>query len=221
MIATTPSHLELLDAIEHLPPGGVLSFEDVTWREYEKLLEALGDNSNVRVSYDSGRLEIMSPSDWHDYYKSLLGRLVDVLAEELEIECASFGSTTFKKEEEAKGTEPDECFYITNVGRVIGKPGLDLDRDPPPDLAIEVDISHQSQSKFPIYAALGVPEIWRYRKGKIYFYRLSGQNYIEIQASDLFPFLTPEALAGFLDQDYIQGLNEVKRKFRKWVQANK
>jgi Uma2 family endonuclease len=221
MIATTPSHLELLDAIEHLPPGGVLSFEDMPWREYEKLLEALGDNSNVRISYDSGSLAIISPSDWHDYYKTLLGHLVGVLTEELDIECASFGSTTFRKEEEAKGTEPDDCFYITNVGRVIGKPGLDLDRDPPPDLAIEVDISHQSKIKFPIYAALGVPEIWRYRKGKIYFYRLSGQNYVEIQASDLFPFLTPPALESFLDQDYIQGFNEVKRKFRKWVQANK
>jgi Uma2 family endonuclease len=221
MIATTPSHLELLDAIEHLPSGGVLCFEDMPWREYEKLLEALGDNSNVRISYDSGSLAIISPSDWHDYYKTLLGHLVGVLTEELDIECASFGSTTFRKEEEAKGTEPDDCFYITNVGRVIGKPGLDLDRDPPPDLAIEVDISHQSKIKFPIYAALGVPEIWRYRKGKIYFYRLSGQNYVEIQASDLFPFLTPPALESFLDQDYIQGFNEVKRKFRKWVQANK
>lgn len=221
MITTTPSYTEMLDAIEHLPPGGVLSFEDVEWREYEKLLEALGDDSNARVSYDSGRLEIMSPSDWHDYYKSLLGRLVDILAEELELECASFGSATFKKEEEAKGTEPDECFYITNVRRVIGNRGLDLDRDPPPDLAIEVDISHQSTIKFPIYAALGVPEIWRYRKGKIHFYRLSRQNYIEIQASVLFPILNPQALASFLDQDYIQGFNEVKRKFRKWVQENK
>jgi hypothetical protein len=75
MIATTPSHLELIDAIEHLPSGGVLSFEDLPWREYEKLVETLGDSSNVRVSYDSGRLEIMSPSDWHDYYKTLLGHL--------------------------------------------------------------------------------------------------------------------------------------------------
>lgn len=221
MISTTPSHTQMLDAIEHLPPGGVLSFEDVSWSDYEKLVDAMGNHGGVRLSYDSGRLEIMSPSDWHDYYKSLLGRLVDILAEELELECAAFGSATFKKEEAAKGTEPGECFYITNVKRVIGKPGLDLDRDPPPDLAIEVDMSHQSTIKFPIYAALGVPEIWRYRKGKIYFYRLSGQDYLEIQASDLFPFLTPQALAGFLNQDYIQGFNDVKRRFRKWVQENK
>jgi Uma2 family endonuclease len=221
MIATTPSHTEILDAIEHLPPGGVLSFEDVTWSEYEKLVEAMGNHGGVRVSYDSGRLEIMSPSDWHDYYKSLLGHLVGVLTEELDIEYASFGSATFKKEREAKGTEPDECFYFTNVQRVIGNPGLDLDRDPPPDLAIEVDMSHQSKIKFPIYGALGVPEIWRYRKRKIYFYRLSGKNYVEIQASDLFPFLTPQALESFLNQDYIQGFNEVKRKFRRWVQDNK
>ncbi|MCI0336828.1 MAG: Uma2 family endonuclease [Acidobacteria bacterium] len=221
MIATTPSLINLLDAIEHLPSGGVLSFEDVTWREYEKLLEALGDGYHVRISYDSGRLEIMSPTDWHDYYKSLLGHLVGVLTEELNLGCVSFGSTTFRKEGKAKGTEPDDCFYITNVKSVIGNPGLDLDRDPPPDLAIEVDISHQSQSKFPIYAALGVPEIWRYRKGQMYFYRLSGQNYLEIQASDLFSFLTPQALAGFLDQDYIRDFNEVKREFRKWVQDNK
>jgi Uma2 family endonuclease len=220
MIAT-PSHLEILDAINHLPPGGVLSFEDVTWDEYEKILESFVDSGGVRISYDNGRLEIMSPSDWHDYYKSILGRLVDVLAEELNLKCVPFGSTTFRKEKKARGTEPDDCFYLTNAWRVIGNPGLDLDRDPPPDLAIEIDISHKSKSKFSIYATLGVPEIWRYRKGNIYFYRLSDQNYVEIPASDLFPFLTPQVLAGFLDSDYIQDSIDVRRKFRKWVQENK
>jgi Uma2 family endonuclease len=221
MIATTPSHLQMLCAIKHLPPGGVLSFEDVTWREYELLLEALGENCGTRVTYDSGRLEIMSPTDWHGYYQALFGHLVGVITEELNLECISFGSATFRREKKEKGTEPDDCFYITNVGRVICKPGLDLDRDPPPDLAIEIDVSHQSLSKFPVYAALGVPEIWRYRKGNVYFYRLTGDTYMEISESDLFTFLTPKILTGFVVQDYIRGFNEVKREFRNWVRNNK
>ena len=163
----------------------------------------------------------MSPSDWHDYYKSLLGRLIDVITEELDLDCACFGSTTFRLEEKGKGTEPDDCFYITNASLVIGKPGLKAADWPPPDLAVEVDVWHQSHGKFPVYAALGVPELWRYRKGKMHFYRLVKDSYVEIPASDLFPFLTPGVLAGFLVEDYIQNLNVVKRAFRKWVRENK
>lgn len=208
-------------AISNLPEGATLSFEDIDWNEYEGLLVVLGNNYNSRITYNSGRLEIMSPSDWHDYYKSLLGRLVDVITEELDLDCVAFGSTDLKLEKKRKGTEPDDCFYITNADKVIGKKGLDMHTCPPPDLAIEVDISHQSDTKFQVYAALGVPEIWRYRKGKMYFYELSGDAYVETATSGLFPFLATDVLSSFLQEDYIQNLNQVKRAFRQWLRENK
>jgi Uma2 family endonuclease len=207
--------------LEHLPPGGNLSFEDITWAEYEDLLLAVGEKSHSRISYDSGRLEIMSPSDWHDYYSRLLNHLVAVLTEEMGLDYISFGSTTFRLEKKSKGTEPDDCFYITHAAKIIGKDGLDIESDPPPDLAIEIDLWHQSLGKFPIYAAIGVPELWQYRKGKIHFYQLRDGAYVEIPASGLFPFLTSDILTSFLKEDYIQNFNVVKRAFRQWVRENK
>ncbi len=208
-------------AIRQLPDGATLSFEDISWNEYEELLEILGNDCSSRITFNNGGLEIMSPSDWHDYYKSLLGRLVDVITEELDLDCVAFGSTTLRLEKKRKGTEPDDCFYITNANKVIGQKGLDMQSCPPPDLAIEVDVSHQSDSKFQVYAALGVPEIWRYRKGQVYFYQLSGEVYVETTTSGLFNFLTTDVLSSFLKEDYIQNLNQVKRAFRQWVRDNK
>ncbi|MBO0800583.1 MAG: Uma2 family endonuclease, partial [Blastocatellia bacterium] len=217
----TADYLDYLEAIEQMPDGCMLTFEDVSWGDYESLLTELGDHSNVRLTYDGGRLEIMSPSRKHDFIKSLIAHLVGVLTEELDMKFVSIGSTTLRKEEEAKGTEPDDCFYINNVDLVIGQIISDQTPDPPPDLAIEVDISHRSDSKFSVYAALGVPEIWRYRKEKVHFYRLAGDRYVEISSSSIFPFLTPNVLAEILNQEYIQDFNSVKRTFRDWVRANK
>lgn len=221
MTAPATRSYNLLNAISHLPPGGVLTLEDVSWEDYERLLGELGEQTDTRVTFDRGRLEIMSPSDWHDYYKLALSSLVEVLTEELGLEYVSFGSTTFKKQAQAQGTEPDNCFYITNAPQVIGATGLDFEHGPPPDLALEVDIWHQSLSKFPIYVTLGVPEIWRYRKGRMHFYQLQEGAYVEVKASPLFPFLTAETLSQFLPGEYIRGFNQLKREFRTWVRANK
>ena len=225
MLGFAPKKLAFVEstvaAIETLPDRGVLSLEDVSWNEYEDLLRVVDGTTNLRISYDGGRLEIMTTSDWHDYYARLINSLVSVLTEELELDYVSFGSATIKLEKKLKGTEPDDCFYITNAAKVIGKSGLDLTTDPAPDLAIEVDVWHKSTGKFPIYAALGVPEIWRYRKNKMHFYRLEGDKYVETPASTLFPFLTPNRLEAILKEDYIQDFNRVKRAFRQWVRENR
>ncbi len=210
-----------VEAIAHLPTGSVLLLEDITWENYERLLAELGDDSRVRVTYDNGRLEIMSPSDKHEYLKSLLGHLMGVLTEELDLKYISIGSTTLKRDQASQGTEPDDCFYFTNADRVIGKGEIDLSADPPPDLAVEIDISNRSQTKFPIYASIGVPEIWLYKDGQTRFYKLTGKDYQEIPASDLFSFLTPDVITDLLNQEYIQDFNAVKRKFRNWVRKHK
>lgn len=225
MTAPTPKRYDrvqtIADAIEHLPNGATLAFEEVSWDEYEELLETLADDCHSRITYDSGRLEIMSPSGRHDYHKSVLGSLVEVITDEMKLSCVPFGSATFRKKEIQKGTEPDECFFITTARKMLDRRRGEVKADHRPDLAIEVDIYHQSKSKFAVYAALGVPEIWRYRNDKMSFYRLADDDYVEIEASDLFPFLTPEVLAGYLNDDYVQDVNQVRRAFRKWVRKNK
>jgi len=221
----TPAPRERIEAIEdviaHLPSGSVLLLENISWEGYERLLSGLGDDTHVRLTYDNGRLEIMSPSDKHEYLKSLLGHLMGVLTEELDLKYISIGSTTLRRDQALQGTEPDDCFYIANADHVIGKGEINLSVDPPPDLAVEIDISNRSQTKFPIYASLGVPEIWQYKDGQTRFYRLTEKGYQEVPASEIFPFLTPDVVTDLLNQEYIQDFNTVKGKFRKWVRKHK
>lgn len=202
-----------------MPPGAILVLHDVTWEDYENLLEDLNDRPGVRVTYDQGRLEIVTTSRKHEKYKDFLVRVLHILGEELRLDIEFSGSTTWKKRNEARGTEPDTSVHIANVGRVVGKDELDLDKDPPPDLVIEIDVSNQSLSKFPIYAVFGVPEIWRYvaKKKSLLMYELRGDFYVEIQASRSFPILTPDVLAEFLERSASEGQTRALTAFRQWV----
>ena len=151
--------IDYRQAIDHLPQGATLVLSDVSWEDYEQLLEDLTERPGVRVTYDQGRVDIMTPLRKHEKYKEFISHLIAVLADELNIDVEPSGSTTWKKREAQKATEPDLCFYVANAAHVIGKDELDLDVDPPPDLAVEIDVTNESLSKFPIYATLGVPEI--------------------------------------------------------------
>src|SRR5687767_3034149 len=133
----------------------------ISWALYQDMLAEIGDG-HTRLTYDRGRLEIMSPSDLHERVKKVAGRLIEAYGDEVGISVEGYGSTTFQREDLQRGLEPDECYYITSAGAVTGKEELDLTVDPPPDLAIEIDISRPDVARQPIYAALGVPEVWRY-----------------------------------------------------------
>jgi Uma2 family endonuclease len=209
-----------LAAIAHLPAGDSLRRDDVPWEEYEQLLADLGEGYAVRIFYDQGRMEIMSPDSIREKHKSLIHRLVSALSDELDIDVESFGSTTFRKKK-SKGAEPDECFYVQNAGLVIGKKGhLDLKRDPPPDIALEIDRKSPSLDKFPVYAALGVPEIWRLSKGHAQIHLLVEDRYEPSSASRAFPFLTADALSRFLTQGIKEGERKATRAFRAWVREH-
>lgn len=207
--------------IQNLPAGSTLICRDVSWEEYEDLLAEIGDESNARISFNNGTLEIMSPSKKRELYKGLISRLVDVLTEELDLEYVSFGATTWRRKKKAKGTEADECFYIQNFARVADKDEINLEIDPPPDLVIEVDIYHDSASKFSIYAALGVPEIWQHDGSEIHFYHSFENEYQETSHSRCFPFLSAQTLTRFLTPEEGKGMNAAKRAFRNWVQQHK
>jgi Uma2 family endonuclease len=209
------------EAIAHLPAGAVLRADDVPWEEYEQLLADLGPSYSVRIFYDRGRMEIMAPSPAHEKPKTIISRLVNVLSDELNIDVESLGSTTFRSALKAKGAEPDECFYVQNAALVIGREEeFDLERDPPPDIAIEVERTSASLDKFVIYAGLGVPELWRVYKNRVSFYLLVGNDYKESPTSRAFPFLTDQALSEFLALGLTEGSRKVAIAFRAWVREH-
>ena len=207
-----------LDAIEHLPEGATLVIHQVSWDDYENLLEDVLGRPSLRVSYDCGRLEIMGPLPEHEEYGRFIEGLVRILSEELDLTVQSYGGATWKRQKLAKGAEPDCCYYVRNAAHVIGKRRLDLESDPPPDIVVEIDITNESLSKFSIYAALSVPEIWRYDGDKGQIYELSVNGYREISESGFFSELTPKMLADSLSQSQSEGQTAALRSFRQQLQ---
>lgn len=206
---------EYREAVEHLPPGGTLVFQQVRWEDYERLLEDLVDLPSVRVSYNDGRLEILSPLPEHEEYKDSLYRMVCVFAEVMGIALETRGSVTWKRKKLGKGSEPDTCFYVANAAHIIGRRTIDLESDPPPDVVLEIDTTNESLSKFPIYAALRVPEIWRYDGGHASMYLLKGQSYSEVPESPSFPGLTAKMIGLFLSDARDRGQTKALAAFRK------
>lgn len=211
--------LNYIDAIAHLPAGGTLILNEVPWDDYEQLLAHLGDSAGVRVSYDQGRLEIMSPSSKHEKFALLIPLLVFTAGEELDVVIEGLGSTTYKQEWLAKGVEPDGCFYVSSAEAIIGKERIDLRSDPPPDIVVEIDISHDSTRKLAIYAGMGVPEVWRYDGKRSHIYQLVGQDYVAVDTSKVLPVFTPDVLARFLEQGIREGQTATKRSFRNWLRS--
>lgn len=201
----------------HVPPGQRVLLQDVTWQELETILEELGEHRAARIAYDRGTLEIMAPLPEHEYDKEIISDLVKALLEELNTEFISLGSTTFKNEAMAQGIEPDQCFYVKNESKVRGKKRLDLTVDPPPDLALEIDITSRTHPN--IYQALKVPELWRFERGKLQINILQNGRYIESELSLNFPlFPLIEAIPEYLNQSITVGRNATLKAFRAWVQ---
>src|SRR5947209_2864743 len=212
--------VDYMDAIEHLPAGATLRLPSVSWEEYETLLSDLTDWPGVRVSYDDGKLEIMSPLPEHEEYKDFIYSLVRAISDESGITVETRGSTTFRQKRKAKGAEPDTCFYVQNAQRIIGKRTIDLEVDPPPDVVVEIDTTNESLSKFNIYAAVGVQEIWRYDGERAYIYKRADQVYVEVAASLAFPSLTSDALTEFIEQSKTQGQTAALAAFKQWWRSH-
>ncbi len=213
---TTP----YLDAIEHLPDGATLVIHQASWDDYERLLEDLSDRPHLRVSYDCGKLEIMSPSPEHEEYAELIDDLVLLFSETLDVKLEKRGKATWKRRQLAKGVEPDACYYVASADRIIGRRKIDLETDPPPDIVVEIDITNESLSKFPIYAALGVPEIWLYDgKKNMQFYELARGAYREIPESRFLAGLKPLILIEALEQSRTEGQTAARRAFRQRLKS--
>ena len=191
--------------------------QGVSWETYEHLARDLESEPCKRLAYDQGTLEIMVPLPPHERDKSKLSRIVEVVTEETDTEIASLGSTTWNRQDLSKGVEPDACFYIQNEPVVRGRNDIDLTRDPPPDLAIEVDNASSSVDRMGIYAALGVPEIWRFDGESLSIYRLEGTEYRTINQSQVLPLVSSEDIFRFLQMSQSMGETTWVKTFRNWV----
>lgn len=175
-----------------------LILQSIDWDFYERVLKNYESSNELHFAYDDGTLEVEVPRYEHQRPTQVLRELISTICVEREIDCLNAGSTTFRKREELKGVEPDSCFYIQNEARIRGLRNIDLKQDPPPDLVIEVDISSPSLNRMPIYAALGVTEVWLYKGEQVIFHELSDDLYREVEKSIALPFLDSETANSFL-----------------------
>jgi Uma2 family endonuclease len=191
--------------------------QNISWETFETLLKETGEDRGSRFAYDCGTLEIMTPLFEHENPKIQFDRLIFALAEELEIEIKSAGSTTLKRRLAKRGIEPDNCYYIQNESAVRGRQKLDLVTDPPPDLAIEIDITSSSVNKLGIYSALGVFELWRYDGRDLKFHHLTEGQYIECEFSSAFPLVSVSEISKFIERSKTSGEIALLKSFRAWV----
>lgn len=201
-----------------LAPGDRLHLRQTSWQEFEQILAELGEHRAARAAYYQGTLELVVPLPEHEDAKEIVGDLLKALLEECDRECRSLGSTTFKNPLTAAGIEPDQCFYIQNELAIRGKSRLDLTVDPPPDLALEIEITSRTHPE--TYAALGVPELWRFEGGQLQIAVLREGAYEVVSESPTFPGLPLlETIPAYLDRSKADGRNRTLRAFRAQVRA--
>ncbi|MDZ8135697.1 MAG: Uma2 family endonuclease [Nostoc sp. DedQUE04] len=200
-------------------PGQQMLLQDISWQQLEDILEEMGERRAARISYSHGWLEIMVPLPEHEKDKELIGDLVKILLEILQIDFEPFGSTTLKNERMRQAVEPDTSFYIQNQAAVIGKKRIDLNIDPPPDLAIEIDIT--SRTRFQNYEILGVPELWRHTQQGLEILLLKEGKYIKSESSPNFPGIPiVELVNEYVQQCLTIGRSQAMRNFRDWAKNN-
>jgi tetratricopeptide (TPR) repeat protein/Uma2 family endonuclease len=215
----------LLDPValdDRIRAEGQVLLQGISWDEFEQILEGLGDKRPYRLAYDNGTLEIIMPTVKHEFNKETFSDLIKELAYYLELNCSPMGSTTWKRKDLLKGAEPDNCFYVQNEPAIRNiKPDIDLSKAPPPDLIFEVDHTSPSVKKLPIYAALGVPEVWIYRMGKkkekLDIYRLQDGDYKKVETSVVFAGFPAIDLPGFVAANIKLSPLQVRRNFNAWL----
>ena len=191
--------------------------KNISWQTFETILTEMGEDRVSRLAYDHGTLEIMTPLLPHEHNNRLIHNLIVALAEELNLNLKSVGSLTCKRPDRMRGVEPDSGFYIQNEPLVRNNKQIDLATDPPPDLVVEVDFTSSSLDRLPIYADIGVPELWRYDEPVIQIYQLLEGQYIPCTLSPTFANLPLTEIPRFLEESLKIGEIPMLRAFRAWV----
>jgi Uma2 family endonuclease len=208
-MTTTISVVKFISKIR-LAPGSLVTIPDVSWEEFESILQELGEKRAARVAYNQGTLEIMVSLPEHEIPKDLISDIIKILLRARGIRYQPFGSTTFKQEGSA-GVEPDACFYIQNYQQMIGRRRLQPD-DPPPDLAIETDVT--SKITIDAYEAIAVPELWIYDGRKLVIYLLRDKKYVKSDSSPTFPEIDiTQIIPATVQRSWVVGNLQVLEEF--------
>lgn len=209
MVATAPA---VNVPVQHMV------LERVSWKTYESLLADYVDSSVPHFTYDKGKLEIVSPTTSHEEDNRTLHRIVELVAEEWQIEFRNVGSMTFRRKDLQRGFEPDTSFYLQHEEQVRGRKQIKLSVDPPPDLVVEIEITNAAIDKLPIYAEVGVPEVWRFAGDRVTMLALADRRYHEIQTSLALPSLNSDVVTNFLRDSHTMRKIEWIRMVRAWAQ---
>ena len=213
MVVTYPPKL---DKDRRLPIGEQrVLFNHMSWQDYLSVLNAVGENRSARLTYDEGRLEITMPLEAHEFASEMMALFIRILVEELGLQIKSMGSTTLSYPQVDKGAEPDKGFYIQNYHLVAGRV-VNLAKDPPPDLVVEIDITHTDIDKLSLYAAMGIPEFWRFDGELVRIYLLRADAYQESETSHTFPQMDKARLYAFLSECEHSEV-QASRTLRQWV----
>ncbi len=198
-----------------LNPGSIITIHDVTWEQFEAILEEReAEGIRTRIAYSKGTLEIMSPLPAHERPHRIIGYIVTTLLDIQGRDWEDFGSSTFRKKAKQAGLEPDTCFYIQNAERMRDRQKIDMIVDPPPDLAIEADVT--SKTTLDIYEALEVPEVWIYTEEKFTINVFTKGKYVELSTSPTFPNLPIiELIPKLVKQAFTEGSSKMLRELRK------
>jgi Uma2 family endonuclease len=195
-----------------------VALKGISWLSYQQILNALPDSRAARLTYDRGILEITMPLIKHEFSRCLIEVFIRILVMEMGLKLKTMGSTTMDYPDLERGAEPDCAYYIQNQPKVAGKT-VDFSQDPPPDLVVEVDITHTDIDKNRLYASMGVPEFWRFNGQELKIYTLLKATYVESDHSPTFPWVQKEYLYNFLEEAQ-QDEIAAEVKFRAFVKEN-
>lgn len=190
----------------------------LSWDAYLQILDSLPESRGARLTFDDGVLEITVPSELHEFSGRLIERFISTLVELMGLRMKTMGSTTMNYPHLKKGAEPDNAYYIQNQPLVKGR-DVDFSQDPPPDLVVEVDITHTDIAKNRFYSSLGVLEFWRFDEKVWRVYQLQEGVYIEVEVSPTFPQVPKDRLYAFLEEAKEDEIEAV-RSLRTWCQQS-
>ncbi|MDZ8185872.1 MAG: Uma2 family endonuclease [Nostoc sp. ChiSLP02] len=191
--------------------------QNISWQTFKAMLADMGCERNKRLAYDNGIVEIMNPLMPHENSNRLIEGFVLVLCEEFGLEVKSAGSLTMTRDDLEQAAEPDSSFYIQNEFLVRNKENIDLNIDPPPDLLLEVEYSKSKINKLILYAAMGVPEFWRYNGTVLRIYTLNNGQYSQSETSPTFAPVLVTEIPRFIQESKKIGQIAATRAFRSWV----
>lgn len=191
--------------------------KNISWLTFKAMLADMGNERNSRLAYDNGIVEIMTPLMPHEHSNRLIEGFILVLCEEMGLEVKTTGSLTLTRDDLEKGGEPDSSYYIQHEYLVRNKENIDLNQDPPPDLVLEVDYSKPKIDKLSLYAAMGIPEFWRYNGTKLRVYTLTENQYSEVELSPTFAPVSVRYIPQFIEESKKIGQLAAKNAFHGWV----